>query len=115
MSSHATLLQLQGQDSGDVDAVASANPDSANLSTKDRTLLEYVKVLTLEPANVKDKQVEAMRAAGWNDEEIFEASFITALFAFFNRMADAYGLDYPAGRWLPPNLRPNPVPNKQPQ
>ena len=90
-----------------------ANPDSANLTVKDKVLLEYVKVLTLEPANVKDRQVEAMRNVGWTDEEIFEASFITSLFAFFNRMADAYGLDYPANRWLPPDLRPGAPPAKK--
>jgi len=44
-----------------------------------------------------------MRSVGWTDEEIFEAAFDTALFAFFNRMADAYGLDYPTGGWQPKN------------
>jgi alkylhydroperoxidase family enzyme len=105
VSSHAALLQLQGQDSGDVDAVATAKLDQAKFTEKEQRLLEYVKVLTLEPANVRDSLVEGMRRVGWTDDEIFEASFITSLFAFFNRMADAYGLDYPAGRWLPPDLR----------
>ena len=43
----------------------------------------------------------AATAAGYTDEQIFEASFITAMFAFFNRMADAYGLDYPMNGWMP--------------
>ena len=68
-----------------------------------------MKVLTLTPSNVKDTDVEKLRREGWNDNEIFEASFTTSFFAFFNRMADAYGLDYDPARWLPPTLRPPPV------
>jgi alkylhydroperoxidase family enzyme len=64
-----------------------------------------VKVLTLEPAKVTDQHSERMRAAGWTDEQIFEASFVTALFAFFNRMAEAYGLDYAAGSFTSPEMK----------
>ena len=96
---------MQGQNEKDVDAIASGRPEKAQVSEKERLLLEYVSVLTLEPANVRDAHVEGLRKAGWTDEQVFEASFITALFAFFNRMADAYGLDYPANGWLPEELR----------
>jgi uncharacterized peroxidase-related enzyme len=105
VSSHATFLQAAGQDEADVDSIGVGDAASADLEDCERALLEYVRVLTLEPAKVRDAHVESLRAAGWNDEEIFEASFITALFAFFNRMADAYGLDYPEGRWVPPDIR----------
>ncbi len=106
MGSHARFLQLQGQDKKDVDGVATLNLENAKLSERERALLDYVKVLTLEPAQVRDSHVARLRTAGWKDTEIFEASFITSLFAFFNRMADAYGLDYPSGGWLPPDARP---------
>ena len=105
MSSHASFLQLQGQNEEDVDKIGTDKLESAKISEKERALLDYVRVLTLEPAKVKDADVEKLRSQGWTDEQIFEASFITALFAFFNRMADAYGLDYPPGRWIPPDLR----------
>jgi alkylhydroperoxidase family enzyme len=96
---------LQGQDSKDVDGIATGNLEGTHLSEKERALLDYVKALTLEPSHVRDTHVERLRKAGWTDEEIFEASFDTALFAFFNRMADAYGLDHPEGSWLPPEKR----------
>jgi uncharacterized peroxidase-related enzyme len=105
VGSHAKALQLQGQNETDVDHLGQGNVEKAGLSEKERLLLEYVKALTLEPAKVKDEDVERLRKAGWTDEEIFEASFTTSLFAFFNRMADAYGLDYPAGGWFPPEQR----------
>ncbi len=67
--------------------------------------MDYVKTLTLTPADLKDTEVERLRKYGWTDPEIFEASFITSLFAFFNRMADAYGLDYSPNYWMPLNKR----------
>jgi uncharacterized peroxidase-related enzyme len=105
VSAHAAFLQVQGQNPMDVDNIALNSPEKASLPERERVLLEYVKVLTLEPANVRDSHIEALRKVGWTDEQIFEASFITALFAFFNRMADAYGLDYSPDRWMPPHMR----------
>jgi len=108
-------LQLQGQNSQDVDAVATLNLKQSKISPKEQALLDYVKVLTLEPYKVHDGNVEKLRLVGWKDEQIFEASFITSLFAFTNRMADSYGLDYPTGGWMPPNLRlPEPGSNTPP-
>ncbi len=105
---------MAGQEASDVDALAAG--DLTRFAEKDKALLAFVKVVTIEPAKTRDADVERMRRAGWKDEEIFEASFITSLFAFFNRMADAYGLDYPAAGWFPPELRAtgqSPVPPKR--
>jgi hypothetical protein len=108
---------LQGQKSTDVDELALGKVDEAQITDQERALLDYVKVLTLEPAKVRDTDVERLRKSGWTDEQIFEASYITSLFAFFNRMADAYGLDYQPDRWLPPDQRPpgwKPAPPPEP-
>lgn len=101
MGSHAQFLRSVGGDKQVVDAVAENQVDKAKLTPKERALLEYVEVLTREPAKVTDALVQRLRIAGWTDEEIFEAAFDTSLFAFFNRMADAYGLDYPESGWHP--------------
>jgi len=101
---------LQGQDASDVDTLAAGRPEKGKYTPRELALLEYVKVLTLEPAKVRDTHVERLRKLGWTDEQVFEASFITALFAFFNRMADAYGLDYPENGWFPEELRPKKAP-----
>jgi alkylhydroperoxidase family enzyme len=97
---------LQGQKPEDVDEIGQAAPEKAEITEKERALLDYVKVLTLEPAKVRDTHVDRMRKAGWTDEQVFEASFVTSMFAFYNRMADAYGLDYNPRGWRPPELRP---------
>jgi alkylhydroperoxidase family enzyme len=36
--------------------------------------------------------VQKLRDAGWKEDQIAEAVYITALFAFFNRVADAFGV-----------------------
>jgi alkylhydroperoxidase family enzyme len=36
--------------------------------------------------------VEKLRRASWKEEQIAEAVYVTALFAFFNRVADAFGV-----------------------
>jgi alkylhydroperoxidase family enzyme len=38
------------------------------------------------------EDVEKLRVAGWKEDQISEAVYITALFAFFNRVADAFGV-----------------------
>ena len=97
--------------------MAEGKLDSPAVGPKNKALLRYVEQLTLRPAQVRDADVQAVRTAGWTDEEIWEASFITSLFAFYNRMADAYGLDYPAIGYFPPadrkHLEQDPANEKQ--
>ena len=38
------------------------------------------------------QDVQKLRAAGWLEEQIAEAVYVTAMFAFFNRVADAFGV-----------------------
>ncbi|HKR82972.1 MAG TPA: hypothetical protein VJS37_02290 [Terriglobales bacterium] len=36
--------------------------------------------------------VQKLRAGGWSENQISEAVYIIAMFAFFNRVADAFGV-----------------------
>ena len=38
------------------------------------------------------EDVEKLRKAGWKEEQIAEAVYVIAMFAFFNRVADAFGI-----------------------
>jgi alkylhydroperoxidase family enzyme len=60
-----------------------------------------VRKLTLDPAHTTGEDVQAMRDAGWSEDQISEAVYITALFAFFNRVADAFGV--PSQQYLKTN------------
>jgi len=55
-------------------------------------LLEYVQLITNAAYRSTQEDVEKLRVAGWKEGEISEAVYITALFAFFNRVADAFGV-----------------------
>ncbi|MGC4047146.1 MAG: peroxidase-related enzyme [Armatimonas sp.] len=103
LTSHAGFLGARGQDKKDVDAVALGDPSKApGLKPAERALLSYIKRLTLEPAKINDLDIEALRKVGWKDAEIYEATFVGSLFAFYNRMANAYGLDMAPDGWRPP-------------
>jgi alkylhydroperoxidase family enzyme len=54
--------------------------------------MEYVKVITDAAYRSTAEDVEKLRATGWKEEQIAEAVYVTALFAFFNRIADAFGI-----------------------
>ena len=67
--------------------------------------MNYVKLITDAAYRSTAEDVNKLRAAGWKEEQIAEAVYITALFAFFNRVADAFGVpsqDYlSAGKMTP--------------
>ena len=54
--------------------------------------MAYVKLITDAAYRSTVEDVEKLRAAGWKEAQIAEAVYVTALFAFFNRVADAFGV-----------------------
>ena len=54
--------------------------------------MNYVTLITEAAYRSTAEDVEKLRAAGWKEEQIAEAVYVTALFAFFNRVADAFGV-----------------------
>jgi alkylhydroperoxidase family enzyme len=54
--------------------------------------MEYVELITRAAYRSTADDVQKLRDAGWKEEQIAEAVYITALFAFFNRVADAFGI-----------------------
>jgi alkylhydroperoxidase family enzyme len=55
-------------------------------------LLDYVKQVTEAAYRTTPEDVQKVRDAGWKEEQIAEAVYVTAMFAFFNRVADAFGV-----------------------
>ncbi len=76
-------------------ALSRADLDAAGLEPAERALLEFVKLVTQQAYRTTDEDVERLRRVGWTDPQIAECVYITALFAFFNRVADAFGLEDP--------------------
>jgi len=68
------------------------NLEEAGLDPAHRALLDYVTKVTEAAYRTTPDDVAALHQQGWTDPQIAEAVYITALFAFFNRVADAFGI-----------------------
>ena len=55
-------------------------------------MLGYVEVITEAAYKSTAEDVQKLRDAGWSENQIAEAVYVTAMFAFFNRVADAFGV-----------------------
>ena len=66
--------------------------DEAGLTAAERVLLDYVELVTKAAYRTTPEDVQKLRDAGWLEDQIAEAVYITAMFAFFNRVADAFGI-----------------------
>jgi len=75
-----------------VQAIVEGKLDEAGLTRAERALLEYVELITNAAHRSTPEDVEKLRVAGWTEDQIAEAVYITAMFAFFNRVADAFGV-----------------------
>lgn len=69
-----------------------------DLEPKTRALLAYAKTLTESPSAIGDEDIEALRAVGWDERGIYEATALISYFNFTGRMESASG--------LPPDLVP---------
>ena len=54
--------------------------------------MTYVEIITNAAPRSTHADVQKVRDAGWTEDQIAEAVYITAMFAFFNRVADAFGV-----------------------
>ena len=66
--------------------------DEAELNPAECVLLDYVKKVTEAAYRTTPEDVQRLREHGWTEPQIAEAVYITAMFAFFNRVADAFGI-----------------------
>ena len=48
--------------------------------------------VTLRAAEIRAADVDALKAAGWSEEAIYDAITVAALFGFYNRWCDAAGV-----------------------
>ena len=62
------------------------------MTPAERVLLDYAELITKAASRSSAEDVQKLRDTGWNDNQISEAVYVTALFAFFNRVADAFGV-----------------------
>lgn len=71
---------------------------TADLTPKERAMLDYVAVLTVSPAKVSRDNIEDLRRHGYTDTAILQINLIASWFNYINRVADGLGVgrDIPA-------------------
>jgi alkylhydroperoxidase family enzyme len=88
---------LQGETFGKAaQALRDGDLDEARLDKPERMLLDFAATITTGAYRVTDEQVQALRDAGWTDEQIAEAAYDAALFNLFVRLADTFDIEPPA-------------------
>ena len=89
---HKDALSRYAKDSSWVEAVAK-DPHKADLTPREKALVEYGVALTTSPGKGSQKHVENLRKLGLKDEEILQAAHVVAYFNFSNRLATGLGVE----------------------
>lgn len=69
----------------------------ASLSEKDRSMLEYVAKLSLEPWNMEPRDVDKLKAMGFADADIVHINQIAGFYGFVNRQILGLGIELEPG------------------
>jgi uncharacterized peroxidase-related enzyme len=95
MDTHLQDLRAEVPATDGGEGLLRAATDEASWSAllpRDRAMLEYAVKLTRTPSAVDRGDVEALRRQGLSDDAIHEVAQITALFNYYNRLADGLGI-----------------------
>ena len=89
------LRRLLGDDgrAAEVHDALAANDLAAAFSGRELAGLRYARRLTEDPSGATAEDIEALRAAGFDDGEILEINQVTAYFAYANRTVLGLGVD----------------------
>jgi uncharacterized peroxidase-related enzyme len=90
--SHGFFLRANGGSPELLTAVMECEVDSKEFTSRQGSLLRFVRKITDGAQNVTRADIELLHISGWTDLQIAEAIHVTALFACFNRVVNAFGL-----------------------
>jgi alkylhydroperoxidase family enzyme len=66
--------------------------ESSSLDDRHKALFRFVDTVNHDSPRIAPADLESLRAAGWDDEAIYFAITVCALFNFYNRWIDATGV-----------------------
>jgi alkylhydroperoxidase family enzyme len=65
-----------------------------------KALFAFLEKMNAQSNRLTKQDIDALKAAGWNDEAIYDAITVCALFRFYNAWVDATGVhDMPAAAY----------------
>ena len=68
------------------------DPAGFELDPRERAIVDYAAKLTRAPADMREADLEPLRAAGLSDTDILDTNLIVGYFAYVNRIADGLGV-----------------------
>ncbi|MEU6700020.1 peroxidase-related enzyme [Pseudonocardia sp. NPDC046786] len=83
---HGAILRIRYRDPEFADRVAT-NPYAVELSDRERAIVDLALLVARRSESLTESDLDAARAAGLTDDEIWDVGAITALFAMSNRLA----------------------------
>jgi uncharacterized peroxidase-related enzyme len=86
----AAAAQLLGNE-GLVNQVV-RNPETSDLSEKDKALFRFAKKMTLNIGSMSQKDVQILTKLGWSEEAVYYLISTTSIYGFFNHWAMAAGV-----------------------
>jgi uncharacterized peroxidase-related enzyme len=90
IAAHSAALRKLTKDPALADQIAADHRD-ADIPERMKHALDYAVKLTRAPADMTEADVEDLRSAGWQDEDVMDITEVAALFNFSNRMASGLG------------------------
>ena len=88
---HSAALRKHGMDGVKVDEIM-ISWRRAGLSRRQRALADFAWKLSVRPAEADETWIGGLRAAGFNEEQIFEAAQIVGIYNSNNRLINVIGL-----------------------
>jgi uncharacterized peroxidase-related enzyme len=90
--SHAYFLRVHGGSPETLHAIEQRDLNSPALSAAEQVLLGFAQKVNRDSHRIDTADVAALAEAGWSELQIAETIHVAALFATFNRVANAFGL-----------------------
>lgn len=84
---HGAILRIRAKNPRVADQLAT-NYRKAEITPRQRAMLDFAMKLSADSASVGDADIEALKAHGFDDEAIWDIGAITAFFAMSNRLAN---------------------------
>ena len=84
---HGAILRIRAKNALVADQVA-INYRKADISPRQRAMLDFAMKVALESNRVGDDDSDALRAHGFDDEDIWDIAAIAGFFALSNRLAN---------------------------
>jgi uncharacterized peroxidase-related enzyme len=84
---HGAILRIRAKNSLVADQVAT-NHRKADLTSRQRAMLDFAMQVALESHAVGDADIAALRAHGFTADDVWDIAAIAAFFAMSNRLAN---------------------------